>query len=109
MLAADGFECDGLILLAYPLHPPGQQEKLRDAHLSQIKVPVLCFNGTRDTFCTRDLMEKALAGLGKRWTMHWVEGADHGFHVPKSSGRTHTDVVDEIKGTSQDWISKSVR
>lgn len=109
MLAADGFECDGLLLHAYPLHPPGQPEKLRDAHLSQINVPVLCFNGTRDTFCTKELMEKAISGLSKRWTMHWVEGADHGFHVPKSSGRTHTDVVEEITSTSQDWISKIVR
>src|SRR6185503_3982857 len=39
MLAADGFECDGLLLLAYPLHPPGQTEKLRDAHLPAIRVP----------------------------------------------------------------------
>ena len=60
MLAADGFACDGLLLLAYPLHPAGKPEKLRDAHLAQIRVPVLCFNGTRDELCRRDLMEKAL-------------------------------------------------
>ena len=48
MLAADGFACNGLLLFAYPLHPAGQPEKLRDAHLPRIKVPVLCFNGTRD-------------------------------------------------------------
>ena len=39
MMAADGFDCDRLLLLAYPLHPPGQPEKLRDAHLSAIKYP----------------------------------------------------------------------
>ena len=50
MLAADGFECDGVLLLAYPLHPAGQPEKLRVAHLASIGVPVLCFNGTRDSF-----------------------------------------------------------
>jgi Predicted hydrolase of the alpha/beta-hydrolase fold len=45
MMAAKGFDCDALLLLAYPLHPPGQLEKLRDAHLPDIEVPVLCFNG----------------------------------------------------------------
>lgn len=46
MLAADGFGCDGLLLLAYPLHPAGEPEKLRGAHLPKIDVPVLCFNGS---------------------------------------------------------------
>src|SRR5258708_27881883 len=61
MLAAEGFECDGLLLAAYPLHPAGQPEKLRDAHLPKIRCPVLCINGTRDALCERELMERALA------------------------------------------------
>ncbi|HYL88254.1 MAG TPA: alpha/beta family hydrolase [Burkholderiales bacterium] len=77
MLAADGFACDGLLLFAYPLHPAGKPEKLRDAHLPAIRVPVLCFNGTRDKLCTRELMEKALTPVKAPWTMHWLEGADH--------------------------------
>ena len=52
MLAAEGFDAEGLLLLAYPLHPEGQPEKQRDAHLPNIKMPVLCFNGTRDGLCT---------------------------------------------------------
>jgi uncharacterized protein len=60
MLAADGFNADGLLLLAYPLHPEGQPEKLRDAHLPRIIMPVLCINGTRDGLCRRELMERAL-------------------------------------------------
>ena len=78
MLAADGFPCDGLLLLAYPLHPAGKPDKLRDAHLAQIRAPVLCFNGTRDTLCTRSLMENATSQL-KNWQMHWLEGATHTF------------------------------
>ncbi|HEX2210808.1 MAG TPA: alpha/beta family hydrolase, partial [Longimicrobium sp.] len=84
MLAAEGFACDGLLLLAYPLHPAGQPEKLRDAHLPHITVPVLCFNGTRDELCRRDLMERALHTVKTDWRMHWLEGADHSFHVLKS-------------------------
>jgi predicted alpha/beta-hydrolase family hydrolase len=103
MMAAEGFSCDGLLLYAYPLHPPGQLEKLRDAHLPQIKVPVLCFNGTRDPFCTQSLMEKAIASAND-WTMRWIEGADHSFHVLKSSGRNDAQVMDEIADVSAEWI-----
>src|SRR3954470_20515437 len=63
MLAAEGFAADGLLLLVYPLHPEGAPEKLRDAHLPAIKMPVLCFNGTRDGLCTPELMERALENV----------------------------------------------
>lgn len=84
MLAADGYACDALLLFAYPLHPAGQPEKLRDAHLSRIRVPVLCFNGTRDALCRRDLMERALQTVTVPWRMHWVEGADHSLKGDKA-------------------------
>ena len=86
MLAAEGFACDGLLLLAYPLHPAGQPEKLRDAHLPDIKVPVLCINGTRDTLCDRILMERALGSVKTRWDMKWLEGKDHSFSVTAEIG-----------------------
>jgi len=108
MLAADGYPCDGLLLLAYPLHPAGQPEKLRDAHLTSISVPVLCVNGTRDTLCTRELMEVALESVDDNWEMHWIEGADHSFHVLKSSGRTDSEVLDEIGAASQDWVARKL-
>jgi predicted alpha/beta-hydrolase family hydrolase len=104
MLAADGFACDGLLLFAYPLHPAGEPEKLRDAHLPRIEVPVLCLNGTRDALCRRDLMERATAGLSG-WTMHWLEGADHSFRVLKSSGRTDAEVLEEIGEASGRWMN----
>jgi predicted alpha/beta-hydrolase family hydrolase len=86
MLAAEGFACDGLLLLAYPLHPAGQPEKLRDAHLPKIKVPVLCINGTRDSLCDRILMERALGSVKTRWDMRWLEGKDHSFPVSDEIG-----------------------
>lgn len=106
MLAADGFACDGLLLLAYPLHPAGRPDQLRDAHLPSIKCPVLCINGTRDSLCTVDLMEKALTTVRTDWTMHWVNGADHSFHVLKSSGKTDAQVMEEIGEVSSEWISR---
>jgi predicted alpha/beta-hydrolase family hydrolase len=104
MMSAEGYGCDGLLLYAYPLHPAGQPAKLRDAHLPHIKVPVLCFNGTRDPLCTPALMEKALTTVTTDWKMHWIEGADHSFHVLKSSGRTDAQVMDEIADTSRTWL-----
>jgi predicted alpha/beta-hydrolase family hydrolase len=104
MLAADGFDCDGLLLLAYPLHPAGKPEQLREAHLAQIRVPVLCLNGTRDALCRRDLMEQVLGTLS--WQMHWLEGADHSFHVLKSSGRTDNEALKEVAEVSRGWLSR---
>jgi hypothetical protein len=110
MLAADKIQCDGLLLLAYPLHPAGSPEQLRDAHLPSITMPTLCFNGTRDTLCRRDLMEAVLPRLGANFQMHWVEGADHSFHVLKSSGRTDAEVLTEIGTTTREWLeSRSQR
>jgi predicted alpha/beta-hydrolase family hydrolase len=106
MLAAESFACDGVLLLAYPLHPAGRPDKLRDAHLSQIAVPVLCLNGTRDALCQRELMERVVSTLGVNWEMHWIQGADHSFHVLKSSGRSDADVLAEVTETSADWISR---
>jgi predicted alpha/beta-hydrolase family hydrolase len=106
MLAADGFACDGLLLLAYPLHPAGKPEQLRDAHLPDIAVPTLCINGTRDALCRRDLMEMVLRRVGPQFLMHWLEGADHSWHVLKSSGRTDGDVLGEAGRVSESWLAR---
>jgi predicted alpha/beta-hydrolase family hydrolase len=105
MLAAKGFPCSGLLLLAYPLHPAGRPDQLRDAHLPSIRVPVLCANGTRDPLCTPELMNRALERVTTRWHMQWIEGADHSFHVLKSSGRTDAQVMTEIADTVEAWVS----
>jgi uncharacterized protein len=96
MLAADGIACDGLFLLAYPLHPAGRPERLRAEHLPRIKVPVLCINGTRDALCTRSLMDGAIANLG--WDMRWLEDKDHSFAVTA-----------ELGGVAAQWLSRISR
>ena len=72
-------------------------------------MPTLCLNGTRDALCRRDLMDAVLPRLGKNFQMHWVDGADHSFHVLKSSGRTDADVMDEIGGATVSWLAAMVR
>jgi uncharacterized protein len=96
MLAAEGFACQGLLLFSYPLHPAGKPEKLRDAHLPAIQVPVLCFNGTRDELCRRDLMEQALTKVQARWEMCWIEGGDHSLR----GKRALQDVGERVRG----WV-----
>ncbi|MEO7086747.1 MAG: alpha/beta fold hydrolase [Gemmatimonadaceae bacterium] len=105
MLAAGGFDADGLLLLAYPLHPEGQPAKLRDAHLPQITMPVICFNGTRDGLCTPEWMNRAVATVECPWEMHWIDGADHSFHVLKSSGRNDAAVLVEVGDAAERWLA----
>jgi hypothetical protein len=105
MLAADGFDAARLLLLAYPLHPAGRPEQLRDAHLPRITIPTLCLNGTRDPLCRRDLMDAVR--VGPNFEMHWLEGADHSFHVLKSSGRTDADVMAEIGAATESWLART--
>jgi predicted alpha/beta-hydrolase family hydrolase len=105
MLVAEGEPCAGLLLLAYPLHPPGRTDKLRVDHVKAITVPVLCMNGTRDTFMTPEIMERTLATLGKNWRMHWIEAADHSFKVQKASGRTNAQVQQEVGDAILAWLA----
>ena len=102
-LAAKGERCAGLVLFGYPLHPPGQKEKLRSEHLAAIAQPALFLQGTRDDFCDLELLREALARYGGRATVHVVEGADHGFHVKRSTGRTDEQVLEELFETVDAW------
>jgi len=83
-----------------------EPEKLRDEHLPRIRMPVLFFSGTRDPLCTPALMERAVATMTAPLEMHWVEGADHSFHVLKSSGRTDATVLEAIADASSRWIEE---
>jgi uncharacterized protein len=105
MLAAEGYACDGLLLLAYPLHPEGKPDKLRDAHLPDIQVSTLCLNGTRDALCRTDLMEAVLERVRPTFRMHWLEGADHSWHVLKSSGRSDPEILEEAGRVAEEWLS----
>lgn len=107
MMAADPerFPCDGLVLYAYPLHPAGQPDKLRDAHLPAIQVPVMCFNGTRDDLCTPALMKRALETVRAPWQQIWLDAADHAFHVLKSSGATDAAVLASVVEKTRAFIT----
>ncbi len=90
-VVAQGVEVAGLTLFAYPLHPPGKPERMRDQHLRSILVPALFCSGTRDAFATPDELQAVTAKMGNA-SLHLLEGADHGFNVAKATGRTREDV-----------------
>ncbi|HEX9892162.1 MAG TPA: alpha/beta family hydrolase [Actinomycetota bacterium] len=100
MLAADGdIDPPGLVFFGYPLHPPGKPERIRDEHLYGLRIPMLFIQGTGDPFAKPDLLAPVLERLGKRATLHEVEGGDHSFRVrgqPKDdaeAGRRLGDVA----------------
>jgi predicted alpha/beta-hydrolase family hydrolase len=77
----------GLAFLGFPLHPPKQPAVTRAEHLDRVEVPMLFLQGTRDDLADLGLITGVCAGLGRRATLHVVEGADHSFAVLKRSGR----------------------
>lgn len=104
MVEAEGRTADGLLLFGYPLHPPGQLEKLRKDHLPLIQTPTLQLNGTNDDFCTKEIMDAIASPLAPRWRLTWIEGADHSYSVKRSSGRTRRDVEADIAQALSAWL-----
>jgi predicted alpha/beta-hydrolase family hydrolase len=99
-------ELQGLVFLGYPLHAPRKPATKRAAHLSEIRVPMLFVQGTRDHLADLDLLRPIVAGLGDRATMHVVAGGDHSFRVLKRSGRTQEEVMNEIADSIRGWASR---
>lgn len=79
MAVADGLGARGLVLISYPLHPPGRPDKLRTEHFPRLAVPCLFVSGTKDTFGRPDELEAATAAIPGEVTHVWIEGGDHGL------------------------------
>jgi len=105
-LAATGAAVAGLLFLGYPLHPPGQPDKLRVAHLSKIHAPMLFFAGTRDPLCTLTLLRRAIEPLSAPVELHIIAGGDHSFVLPKSMQRDPASVLEEIVTASVQWLEQ---
>jgi hypothetical protein len=77
MAVAEGVPAAGLVLISYPLHPPGRPDRQRTEHLPGLKVPCLFISGTRDAFGTPDELEAAGRAIPAPVTYRWIEGKDH--------------------------------
>lgn len=97
----------GLIFWGYPLHAPGRPSIDRAAHLSAIPVPTLFLQGTRDKLAELELITNVCEPL-ELASLKIIEGADHGFHVLKRSGRTDNEVVNELGDEVESFVNKNI-
>lgn len=101
-LAADGYPTEGLVLYAYPLHPAGRPERLRVDQFPRISVPMLFFQGTRDSLARMDLFERHIATLPNA-EVEILEGAGHG---PRGGGWTSESMTERYVTGTLHWIGR---
>lgn len=100
LLAEDREAADGLVLISYPLHPPGAPEKLRTEHFPRLQVPALFLHGTRDPFGTPEEMTAALELIPAQPRLCLIEGGGHGLSVGRGAAKA-AEVVETILGEFQ--------
>ena len=93
----------GLAFFGFPLHAAGKPSSERADHLADVKIPMLFLQGTGDRLADLNLLGPVVKNLGRRATLHLVEGADHSFHVPARSGRKDSDVMAEMLDRFAAW------
>jgi uncharacterized protein len=102
--ATDIGELAGLVFLGYPLHPPGRTDRLRAAHLRDVRAPMLFVQGSRDAFGTPDELQPILRSLDACADLYIVEGGDHSFKVRKSLGINQKEVYRSIQDHIETWL-----
>jgi predicted alpha/beta-hydrolase family hydrolase len=95
----------GLAFLGFPLHLANKPSVERAAHLSDVNVPMLFLQGTRDALADLGLLQPLISRLGAHATLKTIEGADHSFHVPVRSGRTDRDALEELLDAFPQWLT----
>lgn len=96
----------GIIFFGFPLHAPGRPSNERAEHLYDVNVPMLFLQGTKDKLADLDLLRPVIKKIGDEARLHIIEGADHSFHVPKSTGKNDENIVEELAGKSREWIDQ---
>ena len=99
MAVAEGLDAAGLVLLSYPLHPPGRPERLRVEHFGTVDVPTLVVNGDRDPFGTPEELERELAAVAGPVTLKFLEGQRHD-PAPAAEAEIIAAVADFLRGIS---------
>jgi predicted alpha/beta-hydrolase family hydrolase len=99
----------GLAFLGFPLHPAGKPSQDRGKHLSDVHVPMLFLQGTRDALAIPDRIEPLCKVLGPRATLRFFADADHSFREPQRSGHTDHEVMTEMINTLAEWIDDLVQ
>jgi len=95
----------GLVFLGFPLHAAKRPSTDRAQHLTNIRIPMLFLQGTRDALAEPDLIERVVASLGSRATLIPIPDADHSFHVPARTGRTDAQVLADMCDAIAAWMA----
>jgi uncharacterized protein len=95
----------GLIFFGFPLHAPGAPSAERGKHLADVQVPMLFIQGSRDALADLKLLKPLCAQLDGRAELFVVEGGDHSLHMAKRSGRTDSEVLDEVAAKTSSWMA----
>ncbi len=96
----------GLLLLGYPLHPPGKADQQRVEHFPKLRMPVLFVSGTRDAFGTPTELEGAAKAVRGKVSWHWIESGDHSFRPSKrDTGQTIADVLPTAAAAAVEWVA----
>lgn len=98
----------GLVFLGFPLHPAGKPSIERAAHLSDVRIPMLFLQGTRDELATLEFLAPMIDRLGATASLKLLQDADHSFHVPARTDRTDADVRGEVLDAMLAWIDERV-
>ena len=93
----------GLVFLGFPLHPAGRPSDARAVHLSEVEIPMLFVQGTRDPLADLEWLTPVIGRLGERASLQLLPDADHSFHVPARSGRNDADVRREMLDKLAGW------
>jgi predicted alpha/beta-hydrolase family hydrolase len=101
--AGGGSRLAGLVLLGYPLHPPGRPDQRRDAHLPEVRCPMLFVQGSRDTFGTPAELEPILTASTPRAALHVVPGGDHSFTI-RGDAPAQAAVYADVQRAIARWI-----
>jgi predicted alpha/beta-hydrolase family hydrolase len=98
----------GLAFLGFPMHPAGKPSDERAKHLTDVNVPMLFLQGTRDALADLALLQPVVKRLGARVALRLFEDADHSFHVPARSGRKDADVMRDLLDGLAGWIESVI-
>jgi predicted alpha/beta-hydrolase family hydrolase len=97
----------GLAFIGFPLHPAGKPSEERAAHLSNVHIPMLFLQGSRDSLAAPEILARVLQPLSTGATLHMIDHADHSFHVPKRSGTTDQAVMNDLLDTLATWMART--
>lgn len=96
----------GLVFCSFPLHPAGSPATTRAAHLPSIPQPMLFLSGTRDELASKELLEQVVSKLPTA-RLHWLDTADHGYHVLKRTRASTEDVFEEMARVTRAFIEQT--